>query len=96
VRIGPMVFAFFEVTFPSSASGTGAILDSLPFTCSNDPSTSNLHSSTIHYSDVACRLVPIRNTDTASFIGDGASTANLSYADMSGKSVGGVLIYRAP
>lgn len=62
-RVGRMVFAYGEVTYPSTANGNGAIITGLPFTCLN---ANYARQGFVSFSDetTCARIIPTNNNIT--------------------------------
>ena len=89
-RIGGMVYAFVDLTYPATADGTTAKISGLPYTCKN--TTNDIGAGIFGVQNAVAGLVGnvLNNTQTAQFVVTGTARTN---AQMSGAVVRGCFIY---
>jgi hypothetical protein len=92
--IGNMVYAYFRLTYPSTASGAGASIGGLPVTVPNQ--TYALNPAPVQFSGGATPqyIVPVQGASTANFAAS-ASASGLTNANMSTLTPNACLIYPA-
>ncbi len=91
VKIGQLVVAGFEVVYPSTGNGSAAKIGTLPFTAFGTPT--NGWTGVVGYTDssIDFRFL-VSGTNLFPYKTDGTQPTN---ANLSGKSVRGIAIYRA-
>jgi hypothetical protein len=91
VRIGCMIFAFFNITFPATADASPSSLSGLPFTSKNNGSATAPVAIALHNVTSAIQGIVTANAKTFSFFNlSGAAVTN---ATLSGKNIRGCAVY---
>ncbi|HEX4860858.1 MAG TPA: hypothetical protein VFV07_06445 [Rhizomicrobium sp.] len=93
-QIGNMVYAYFSLTYPSTASGSSASIAGLPVAVPNQPYAQTPAAIWASGGSNAALLVPTQNTSTAAWINH-ATGAALTNANLSTLTLRGLLIYPA-
>ena len=93
-RLANMVFAYFALTYPSTADGSSAVISGLPVAVPNQPYAQGPAAIWTSGGSIAVILHPIQNGSTAAFLNQ-ASAAAVTNADLSTLTVRGCLIYPA-
>jgi len=94
-QIGNMVFAYFKLTYPATASGANASISGLPVSIANaDYATGPSVVDTSASITGGLVLVPVKNTTTANF-DIGTPVGPVTNLQLSGASVATMLIYPA-
>jgi len=93
-KIGRMVFVSFRVTYPVTASGSSSSISGLPVAAANNSSRVCCGLS-LRYTDIGSGVTGIINPGGVAFGFSSLSGTALTNADLSGKTVDGLLTYMA-
>jgi len=92
-KIGRMVYVSFRVTYPATASGANALLGSLPVAAANNAGRVCCGLA-LRYTDYGAGVTGVLNPGASAFgFATMAGGAILTNANLSGKTVDGLLIY---
>lgn len=91
VRVGPMVYAYFAITYPTTADATAAKVSGLPF--SSVASTNDVHPVAIGFQDSTKNISGVVKQGASTFVFYDESGVAITNADLSTKIIRGTAIY---